>query len=119
MSYKIDTVIEPEYLRVTATGENYLKEVFGFLDRVKAETDKAGKKRVLIDSLNFAEQMSDAERFHVGQKFSEIFGPRIKTAMLFPAEFTSKMGELAAINRGARLRVTESESDALEWLLAD
>ncbi len=119
MTYQIITAVEPEYIRVTASGENYKKEVFGFLDRVKEESEKAGKKRVLIDSLNFAEQMSDAERFHIGQKFSEIFGSRIKTAMLFPAEFTTRMGELAAINRGARLRVTECETDALEWLLAD
>ena len=58
----------------------------------------------------------DRARFEGGQMFASLFGGDKKIALVLPAGQVTKMGELAANNRGARLLVTESMDEAVGWL---
>lgn len=103
-------------MRVATVGKYEFSELFGFLDRVKARAEEAGRTHVLIDSRRLEGQMTEADRFAGGQKIAEVFGSRFKVALLMPADGITKLGELAAVNRGARFLVSASEEDALNWL---
>jgi len=117
MSFEELFLVEPEILRVTTPGEYAFDELFGFLDRVKARADAERRQRVLIDSRSLEGNMTEAERFQGGQRIAEVFGGRIKLALLMQKDRTTKLGELTAVNRGARFLITDSESEAVEWLL--
>jgi hypothetical protein len=119
MDFEIVTSVEPDYLRLTVTGQYSLESLFGFIDLVKLEADKAARRHVLIDSRDVEGNMTDAERFFAGRRIAESFGPRLKTAVLMPANKITKLGEAVAVSRGARLLVTHSEGEALNWLLVD
>ena len=119
MSFEEIVVVEDEFLRITTIGKYSFDKLFGFIDRVKAEAERAKRNRVLIDSRQLEGKMTEAEKFQGGQRIAEIFGPRIRTALLMPAENITKLGELAAVNRGAKFLVTHSEEEALGWLLGN
>lgn len=108
--------VEPEFLRLTTIGKYKIEEMFDFFGRVKAKADGLGRNRVLIDNRQLEGQMTEAERFQGGQKIAEVFGNRIKLAILMPAGTVTKLGELTAVNRGARLLVTDCETEALGWV---
>ena len=109
--------VNEKFLRITTTGKYSFDELFGFIDRVKAEAERSKRKRVLIDSRQLDGKMTEAEKFQGGQRIAEVFGPRIRAAVLMPAENITKLGELAAVNRGAKFLVTDSETEAIDWLL--
>lgn len=115
-SFDVKVTAEPNFLRVTTVGQYDFKELFPFLADVKAEADKAGKRRVLIDSRLLEGSMTEAEKFQGGQKIAELFGARVKVALLMPSAVITKLGELTANNRGARFLVSSSEIEALDWL---
>lgn len=92
--------------------------MFSLIDRAKIEAAKAKRDRVLIDCRDFAGNMSEAERFLGGKRIAETFGSRVKVALLMPAEQITKLGEMTAVNRGAKFLVTHSEKDAIAFLLA-
>lgn len=117
MDFEVVTAVERDYVRLTATGQYTLEGVFNLLDHVKTEADKAAKELVLIDSREIEGNMTEADRFFAGRRLAESFGPRLKTAVLLPAFKITKLGEAVAVSRGARVLVTDSEEEALNWLL--
>lgn len=118
MSIEIETTVEPDFVRITVTGEYSFSKLFDFVDYVRAESDKNGRSRALIDCRQMAGMMTEIERFEGGQRIAEIFGGHLKAALMMPANGITKLGELAARNRGAKFLVTPSETEALDWLLA-
>ena len=108
--------IEPEFIRVTTIGKYSFDELFDFLDRVKLMAQRSERYRVLIDSRQLDGKITEAERFQGGQRIAEVFGSRIKAAVLMQADRITKLGELTAVNRGARFFVTDSETEAVRWL---
>ena len=119
MDFEVVTAIEPDYVRLTATGRYSLESVFNFLETVKTEADKAVRKLVLIDTREIEGNMTEADRFFAGRRLAESFGSRLKTAVLLPSYKITKLGEAVAVSRGARLFVTDSEDEALKWLFAE
>ncbi len=117
-SFEVKVVVEPEYLRVTTVGKYAFAELFGFLESVKREASKAARDKVLIDSRQLEGSMTEVERFQGGQKIAQLFGRALKVALLMPEVGITKLGELTAVNRGARFFVTSSEDEGLTWLLA-
>jgi hypothetical protein len=117
MSFDVTTTINPEYLRVTSAGEFSVPDLFEFIDRVNSEAAAAGRRRVLVDSRAITGELSDADRFLGGKRSAEVFGSRLRVAVMFPAEKITKMAELAASNRGTKLLIASSEDEALDWLL--
>ncbi|MBK6751459.1 MAG: hypothetical protein IPG67_16045 [Acidobacteria bacterium] len=118
MGYKLTVENGPEYLKLTAVGDHSAEEMYAFIDNIKAEAVRNDSKRVLVDSFEYSTLMSEADKFALGSHLAKTFGPRLKVAIMLPAEHISKLGELAAVNRGANLLVTPSESDAIAWLTA-
>lgn len=117
-SFEVKVAVEPEYLRVSTIGDYAFEELFGFLETVKREAEHRDKNRVLIDSRLLSGSMTESERFRGGQKIAELFGGKIKIALLMPSAEITKLGELVAANRGARFLVSPCEDEALSWLLA-
>lgn len=118
MGYKLTVKDEPDYLKLTAVGDHSAAEMYAFIDNIKAEAVRNGSSKVLVDSFLYSTLMSEADKFALGSHLAKTFGPRLKVAIMLPAEHISKLGELAAVNRGANLLVTSSEPEAIEWLLA-
>lgn len=117
MSFEVVSVIEPDYVRVTANGQYSFEKLFEFVTLVRNIADSSARRRALIDCRQLAGKMTEAERFQGGKQIAEVFGGRLKAAIVMPAGQVTKLGELAALNRGASLLVTESETEATEWLL--
>lgn len=118
MNFELETIVEPEFVRVTPNGKCKVDEMFDFIDLVRSKVDVVGRTRVLMDCRKFDGSLTEADRFQGGQRIAEVFGGRIKAALLMPASQITKLGELTAVNRGARFLVTDSESEATDWLLA-
>lgn len=117
MSFEIVTEVNPEYVRVIASGEYSFNKLFDFIDTVRSTANTTGRASVLIDCRLIEGNMTEAERFQGGERIAQVFGSRLKAAIIMPAGQVAKLGELTAVNRGARLLVTESESEAAKWLL--
>ena len=118
MSIDVITAVEPDYVRITATGNYSFDRLFDFIALVKTFADESSRTRALIDCSQIIGDMTEAERFAGGQRIAEIFGTRLKAAVLMPAVQITKLGELAAVNRGAKLLVTSDETEATTWLIA-
>lgn len=116
MSLDVHAEVLPEYLKIIATGQYTFEFLFDFIARVKAEADNSGKTRVLMDCSRVTGGMAEFERFHGGKRIAEVFGGTLKAALIMPSENVTKLGELAAVNRGARFLVTDSEVEAVRWL---
>ena len=116
MKYRSATAIEPDLLKIRAFGEYDFEDLEGFIKHIKAEADRTGRDRVLIDCRNIGGHMTEGERFEGGVLIADVFGPGLKAALLMDARFVTKLGELAAVNRGAKFLVTSSEEEALGWL---
>ncbi len=117
MKYQSTTVVEPEFVRLVAAGEYAFEDLFQFLGHIKAECKRTARDRVLIDCSQISGEMSEGERFAGGKKVAELFGSTIKAALIMPAHLVTKLGELAAVNRGARFFVSPSAHEARSWLL--
>ena len=119
MSFVISNIVGPDYLMVTATGEYSFERLWDFISTVKAEADKVSMDRVLIDCRSVRGEMCELERFDAGKRIAEVFGFGLKAVLMMESHKITKLGELAAVNRGARLLVTSSETEAIQWLLDD
>ena len=117
MSFDVQITVLANHLRVVNTGEFSLPALFEFIGQVKSEAGKAKRNAVLVDSRGITGNISEVDRFMGGQYSAEVFGKRLKVAILMPVGTVTKMAELAAVNRGARMLVTDSEDEALDWLL--
>ncbi len=91
--------------------------MFLLIDRVKIEADKVKRERVLIDCRDFTGYMTEAERFLAGKHLAKVFGSRLRSALLMPAEQITKLGEMTAVNRGAKFLVTHDEEEAMAFVL--
>ncbi|MEK7856563.1 MAG: hypothetical protein AAB288_10775 [Acidobacteriota bacterium] len=117
MSFNAVTSVEPDHLLLTVSDVYSSAKMFDFIDFVRVEADKARRTKVLIDCSNLEGSMTEADRFQGGQRVAQVFGSRIQVALIMPVGQVTKLGELAAVNRGARFLVTESPKEAEEWLL--
>lgn len=119
LNFEVEKTVKPEFIQFTTIGNYAFDEMYEFLKIVKAEADEAERSRILIDSSQIKGRMTEAERFQGGQMIAEIFGNRLKLALIMPPGGVTKLGELTAVNRGARFLVTTSAAEAETWLLND
>jgi hypothetical protein len=78
----------------------------------KAAAEQAERDRVLMDLRGVEGQPKEMDRFYAGQRVAQVFGFRIKVAVVARREVINKFGENTAVNEGARLNVVSSEPDA-------
>ena len=119
MGFQVVTEVGPGFLRVTASGEYSLDDLYALVEQIRAEADKSVQHSVLVDARGILGEMSDADQFFAGRKVAEMFGSRIKVAVIGNDHTETKLGEAVAVSRGARFLITDSEEKALNWLLAD
>ncbi len=117
MSFKVNSTVHSGYIRVGATGECSLPNIYQFIDEIKRLAIDAGRDRILIDIQKVEGMPTGADLFFAGERIAEVFGGRLKTAVLNRPERINKLGEMTAVNRGARVIVVADETDALAWLL--
>ena len=118
MSFDVKVSVHADYLRVASTGAFSIPDLFELIDRVKHEAVDAKRNLVLVDARGITGNLSEADRFLGGQRSAEVFGSRVKVAVMMPAGQITKLAELAASNRGAKLLITSSEDEALDWLFS-
>jgi hypothetical protein len=118
MSFATDSIVHSDYLRVNAAGDCSLPQIFEFMDVVNKEAENAQRRRVLIDIRDVEGMPSGADLFFAGERIAKVFGSHLKAVVLNRPERITKLGELTAVNRGAKLLVTDCETEAVEWLLA-
>jgi hypothetical protein len=109
----------PGYLRVTVHGAYPSTSYPDLLRSILDEASKIGATRILIDCLGLPAPPSEMARFNLGVEIAALFGGRFRIAILYRRDLINKFTEDAAVNRGANLRVTSEETDAVEWLLAE
>lgn len=117
MEFKVVSKQLPEYLRVDFTGNYAFTEMLSVLVDIKAAADEARSSRLLVDSRELVGTIGESHKFFIGSRIAELFGPLLKIALIMRPGTVTKLGEMVASNRGAKLHVTDSESDAIGWLL--
>jgi len=116
MGLDMATEVLPNYLRTELLGVYTFSELMEQVENFRSAAENAGRNQILIDASSLDGRMTESEKFFVGSRIAEVFGARLKMAVIAPSGHVTKMGEMAAINRGARLFVTECEAEAVEWL---
>lgn len=117
MSFDVNSTIHHEYVRVNARGNCSLPQIIEFIDVVNNIAAEASRNRVLIDIRDVEGIPSGADLFFAGERIAQVFGSRLKAAVVNHPERITRLGEMTAVNRGARFFVAGTESEALEWLL--
>ncbi len=117
MKIKIQYHAQPEYLQVKMRGkwnETYINMA---LDEIKAEADRQGFKRLLVDLLEMSRPNSEMARFLAGEHLAKIMPYPYKVTAFAKSEDINKFGETVAVNRGAWFRVFSDEQTAIEWIM--
>jgi hypothetical protein len=116
MALNIKTIVNDSVLNVVFDGDYTFSELIEQIQRIRNAADSADCDHALIDATGVNGRMTESEKFFAGTKIAELFGPKLKAAVVMPKGEVTKMGEMAAVNRGARLLVTESHDEAAAWL---
>ena len=117
MSLEFSTEVLPDHIQIKLIGEYTFGDLMKNVEKMKDAADAADRKLMFIDARSIEGRMTESEKFFVGSHIAEVFGIRLKVVVLAPDGHVTKLGEMAAVNRGARFLATESEAEALEWLL--
>jgi hypothetical protein len=117
MALSINTQLTETHLKVEFFGDYTFEELVRLIEEIKFTADRAKCDHALIDASGVRGRMTESEKFFAGSKIAEVFGSKLKAAVVMPEGYVTKMGEMAAVNRGARLLVTESSAEASAWLL--
>jgi hypothetical protein len=105
------------YLRINVTGRFSFKRVMDLVQAFRDETIDAGKKRLLVDCSDMAGTITESDKFFIAEKIAMTLRNEVRAVVIMPVGRVTKLGELVAVNRGADFFVTDSEVDALKWLL--
>jgi len=116
MNLELQSTVFPDHIRFDLTGDFDFLELMKHIETIKESSAAAGCKLALIDARPVSGHFSESEKFFAGAKIAEVFGSKLKAAVRARPGEVTKLGEMAALNRGARLLVTESEDEAVEWL---
>lgn len=116
MSLSVVTKVENQTVVLTVTGAYSIEEMLKLVDIVKAECEANEIYLARVDCSEMTGTMTEAERFAGGQRVAEVFGSDIKCVLIMPVGQVTKLGELAAVNRGARFLVTDDREEATQWL---
>jgi hypothetical protein len=107
------------YLAVKASGLWTERNVKTLIDGIKSETEDRNVTRVLLDLRGFSRPENEVIRYVSGEYLAKVLGFKIKVSVIGMKENINRFAETVALNRGARLSVTDDESAALQWLTED
>jgi hypothetical protein len=104
------------HLFVEVSGLYSLELLMSTVHKVADHCREENLNKALIDLRNMQGDPSILDRYKVGIEIANVWGPRIKAAVIAKADVIDHMGENTAVNRGANLTVTSDEDQALKWL---
>ena len=113
-----ESEIFPEYIRFNLSGEFVYDEVLQFVETTRTVAEDANRSRILVDSRELKGHITESHKYFIGTRIAEVFGSAAKSVLIMREGTVTKLGELAAVNRGARFLVTDSEDEAFDWLLS-
>lgn len=126
MSLTIDFEPRKHYLRATVCGSYTLRSAQDVYDQAIKTAVAVGQSRVLIDASAATGRPTQDERYMLGlfvaaeQRIlaSRIPPLEVQVAVVGqrPLVDPDRFGETVAVNRGARLKVSERVDEALAWL---
>lgn len=118
MDLEVTSEIQAEYLKITAKGRWQLADIMKLIQEIKVRSERSGQNKVLVDILGIEGNPSQMDRFYVGERIAEVFGPKLKVSVVAPDDRINKFAETTAVNRGARFNVSSSEQEAINWLMS-
>lgn len=118
MHFESLTLEHDGYIEIKASADYSLESLYNFIEHIRKEALRTSARRVLVNSAGLRGRMTEADRFLGGQKIAEVLGQHVKTAIIMPPGDVTKLGEITAVNRGARLLVTDDHAEAVRWLLS-
>jgi hypothetical protein len=126
MDLTVDIDPRKHYLRATVTGPYSLRGAQDAYDDVVKAAVAYGHTRVLIDASGVTGAPTQDERYMLGlfvaaeQRIlaSKTPSVQVQVAVFARPPFTdpNRFGETVAVNRGAKLKVSEQLDEALAWL---
>ena len=116
---------EPNYLRVTASGEFSLNEAQrAFLEMLASVVHHRAEK-ILFDGRKLQGRPKDMERFYYGEFAAaeslkvakeHVISPRFAYVLHEPIRDRARLGETVAVSRGMDVKVVETLVEAFIWL---
>lgn len=106
-----------DYLYMKMEGDYNEQDAFSYPTIGLAECDKYGYKKLMVNALHMGNASTTAiEKFFLGRRMAEVFGARLKVAILWNPEDIDKMAEMTANFKGADVLITGDEEEAMAWL---
>jgi hypothetical protein len=115
MNTELSFQVYPDYLHVTLSGPYPVEREI--LETIREEAQRVSRDHILVNGLELAHPRTDLDRFLLGKNIADVFAHRFKIAALVQTELITNATENTAVNRGARLFVTDDEELALRWLV--
>lgn len=116
MKIQLSFEVFDEYIKIHLSGGNPYTELEEILMTIKRLSEENNRTKVLIDAFDLPD-VTDMEKFGIGELSAKILGSKTKFAMLRKPEHINKFMENVAVNRGVRLNILSDETKALRWLL--
>jgi len=104
------------YLLVEVSEAYSLKYMLSTIHEVADHCQADNLNKVLIDIRNMDGSPNIFDRYRMGIEIAKTWGPRIKVAVITKPDFSNRVTENTAVNRGAKLFVTFKMETALKWL---
>ena len=117
MPFEVTVTRLPEYVRYEAAGPTSLKNFVDLLSLAGAETELYEDLKVLFDLRGVEGRLTRAEQLLVGEVVAIKLPLSFKVASLVPVGEITRNSERAALSKGVTVRIFDSESEALSWLL--
>lgn len=118
MSIQLQLQELPGYVVANFIGDGAPEEIWQNFDRIAERCDRAGNKKVLIDSTGINGELSFIDKYFLGEN-AQIFarhGLKIATVLRSELIDSQKFGETVARNRGVNVRVFADVPSAKSWL---
>ena len=117
MPFEVTVTRLPEYVRYEAAGPTSLKNFVDLLSFAGAETELYEDLKVLFDLRGVEGRLTRSEQLLVGEVVAIKLPLSFKVASLVPVGEMTRNSERAALSKGVTVRIFDSESEALSWLL--
>ena len=117
MAIKLSFQKKDLYLTAQISGKWESSDLRKAFESIKEIAENTGYTRILVDAFDVSRPEKEFQRYVLGEDLADLFPVRFMIAILYKPELTNRFAENTAVNRGARVRVCDNETDALEWLL--
>jgi hypothetical protein len=107
-----------DHLYFRLTGKYDYQDFMALVLGLRDECLRREATHAVIDISIVDGDIPGLERYNLGLRFAEIWGGRLKAAILAPRERINKLFENTAVNRYARVHVSHDEELLMAWLFS-